>query len=31
MKGFAAPLSKQEIEDLSAWFASQKSGLREKR
>jgi cytochrome c553 len=28
MKGFAATLSKQEIEDLAAWFASQKSGLR---
>jgi cytochrome c553 len=28
MKGFAASLSKQDIEDLAAWFASQKSGLR---
>jgi cytochrome c553 len=28
MKGFAATLSRQEIEDLAAWFASQKSGLR---
>lgn len=27
MKGFAATLSKQDIEDLSAWFASQKSNL----
>jgi cytochrome c553 len=27
MKAFAAPLSRQEIEDLSAWFASQKSNL----
>jgi cytochrome c553 len=27
MKGFAAPLSKRDIEDLSAWFASQKSNL----
>lgn len=27
MKAFAATLSTQEIEDLSAWFASQKSNL----
>jgi len=27
MKAFAGPLSKQEIEDLAAWFSSQKSGL----
>jgi len=27
MKGFAASLSKQDIEDLAAWFASQASGL----
>ncbi|MGH8705945.1 MAG: c-type cytochrome [Burkholderiales bacterium] len=27
MKGIATPLSKQDIEDLSAWFASQKSNL----
>jgi cytochrome c553 len=27
MKGFAAQLSKQDIEDLAAWFASQKSPL----
>ncbi len=27
MKAFAAPLSKKEIEDLAAWFSSQKSGL----
>jgi cytochrome c553 len=27
MKGFAAALTLQDIEDLSAWFASQESGL----
>lgn len=27
MKAFANPLSKQEIEDLAAWFSSQKSSL----
>lgn len=27
MKGFAAGLSKKDIEDLSAWFSSQKSTL----
>jgi len=27
MKGFAASLSGQDIEDLAAWFASQASGL----
>jgi cytochrome c553 len=27
MKGIAGTLSKQDIEDLSAWFASQKSSL----
>lgn len=27
MKGIATPLSRQDIEDLSAWFASQKSDL----
>ena len=27
MKAFAEPLKKQEIEDLAAWFASQKSSL----
>lgn len=27
MKGFAATLSSQDIENLSAWFASQKSSL----
>jgi len=27
MKGFAATLSKKDIEDLAAWFASQKSAL----
>ena len=26
MKGFAGQLSKKEIEDLAAWFASQKTG-----
>jgi cytochrome c553 len=31
MKGFAAPLSKQEIEDLAAWFARQKSSLHDQR
>jgi cytochrome c553 len=27
MKAFAEPLKKQEIEDLAAWFSSQKSSL----
>ena len=27
MKGFAGQLSKQDIEDLAAWFSSQKSNL----
>ena len=27
MKGFAGSLTRQEIEDLSAWFSSQKSAL----
>ena len=27
MKGFAASLSKQDMEDLAAWFSSQKSSL----
>ena len=31
MKGFAAQLSKQDIEDLAAWFASQKSILHDQR
>ena len=31
MKGFADPLSKKEIEDLAAWFASQKSALHTER
>jgi cytochrome c553 len=31
MKGFAAQLSKQDIEDLSAWFAAQKSNLHDQR
>ena len=31
MKGFAGQLSKKEIEDLAAWFASQKSQLHDQR
>jgi cytochrome c553 len=31
MKGFAAPLSKKDIEDLAAWFARQKSSLHDQR
>jgi cytochrome c553 len=31
MKGFAAQLSKQDMEDLAAWFASQKSSLHDQR
>jgi len=31
MKGFAAQLSKKDIEDLAAWFASQKSNLHDQR
>ena len=31
MKGFAASLSRQDIEDLAAWFASQDSGLHTQR
>jgi cytochrome c553 len=31
MKGFAASLSRQDIEDLAAWFSSQASGLRYQR
>ena len=31
MKGFAAPLSKKDIEDLAAWFSSQKSNLHDQR
>lgn len=31
MKGFAEPLSRKDIEDLSAWFAGQKSSLSFKR
>ena len=31
MKGFAGALSKKEIEDLAAWFASQKSALHDQR
>jgi cytochrome c553 len=31
MKGFAGQLSKKEIEDLAAWFASQKSSLHDQR
>jgi len=31
MKGFAASLSPQEIENLAAWFSSQSSGLHSQR
>ena len=31
MKGFASQLSKQDIEDLAAWFSSQKSSLHNQR
>ena len=31
MKGFAATLSAQDIDDLAAWFASQPSGLHAQR
>jgi cytochrome c553 len=31
MKGFAGQLSRQEIEDLAAWFSSQKSKLHDQR
>ncbi len=31
MKGFAGQLSKQDIEDLAAWFASQPSPLHDQR
>lgn len=31
MKGFAAQLSKKDIEDLAAWFSSQKSHLHDQR
>ena len=31
MKGFAGQLSKQDIEDVAAWFASQKSHLHDQR
>ena len=31
MKAFAAQLSKQDIEDLAAWFSSQKSALHDQR
>ena len=31
MKGFAGQLSKQEIEDLAAWFSSQSSSLHDQR
>jgi len=31
MKGFASQLSKQEIEDVAAWFSSQKSALHDQR
>jgi cytochrome c553 len=31
MKGFAGQLSRQDIEDLAAWFSSQKSKLHDQR
>jgi cytochrome c553 len=31
MKGFAGQLSKKEIEDLAAWFSSQRSALHDQR
>ena len=31
MKGFAAPLSSKDIEDLAAWFSSRKSSLHDQR
>jgi cytochrome c553 len=31
MKGFAAQLSKKDIEDLAAWFSKQKSSLHDQR
>ena len=31
MKGFAAPLSNRDIEDLAAWFASRSSPLHDQR
>lgn len=31
MKGFAAQLSKKDIEDLAAWFSSQRSNLHDQR
>ncbi len=31
MKGFAGGLSKKDMEDLAAWFSSQKSALHEQR
>ena len=31
MKGFAGQLSKKDIEDLAAWFSSQKSALHDQR
>ena len=31
MKGFAEPLSKKDMEDLAAWFSSQKSPLHDQR
>jgi cytochrome c553 len=31
MKGLAAPLSKKDVEDLAAWFSSQKSSLHDQR
>jgi cytochrome c553 len=31
MKGFASQLSRQDMEDLAAWFSSQKSSLHDQR
>jgi cytochrome c553 len=31
MKGFAGQLSKQDIEDLAAWFSGQQSNLHDQR
>jgi cytochrome c553 len=31
MKGFASTLSKQDMEDLAAWFSSQRSALHDQR
>jgi cytochrome c553 len=31
MKGFASTLSRKDMEDLAAWFSSQKSALHDQR